>query len=581
MFVGQDLDMAAVNALYEATHAYLAFRAELTKAYGPDAWAKFDALKMAGTEWTITLPVVADEGQLERMEVSVQGAQAVCRQFPQWERADVRFVRRDGVWRIEAGFLVPILQPQVVLRSLSTLSRTLQKGREIIRQSGSQIEDVKQAMWKECNERHEAGGAVRDFDKDLADCTEAIRLDPKSADAYNRRAAAYYRKRNFDQAIADYSEAIRLDPKSIGPYIDRSNTYGIKGDWDKAMADATEAVRLDPKSAMAYNQVGIAYDGYAKKMSTLDAEAADALFDRVAAHFNGPPAKLDAAQQQLPFDGSVENFKAAARKLNRARKVQLLFDYSAAAYKAALDIKPDYDFGNNNLGVYYARRGGPGDMKLAEQYFRAAVKLNPRYADAFNNLGIVLARQGKLDDAIAAHKTGLSVRNDRASDHNNLCRVYLQKGDLDSAVQENAVSRQCDPSFLGAWLTRVEIGIKQKDLDEADKCVRRMMAIDVKSPVTIQAELLVAGVYLNLNRPEAAIDSLGDFLKHNPAVPDIYNARGIAHAQKGDLIHAKEDFEQVLRIRPNYADAQERLNAIKTQLDNRKRRTPSAEHDGR
>ena len=86
-----------------------------------------------------------------------------------------------------------------------------------------------------------------------------------------------------------------------------------------------------------------------------------------------------------------------------------MFDYSAAAFKAAIDIKPDYDFGNNNLGVYYARRGRPEDLELAEKYFRAAVTSNPRYADAFNNLGIVLARQGKFDEAIASHKAGLEI----------------------------------------------------------------------------------------------------------------------------------------------------------------------------
>ena len=582
MFVGQDLDMAAVNALYEATHAYLAFRAELTKAYGPDAWAKFDALKMAGTEWTITLPVVADEAQLERMEVGVQGDQAVCRQFPQWEKADVRFVRRDGVWRIDAGFLVPILQPGAILRSLSILSRTLQKGRVVIRQSNRQIEDVKRAMWKEFKQRHEAGEAGRDFDQQIADGTEAIRLDPKSADAYIRRADSYLDKGDLDKALADYSEAIHLDPQCTGAFIDRAKIYGIKGDCDRAMADAVEAVRIDPTFAKAHNALGIAYDGYARKMSMLDAEAADALFDRAAKTFGGPPPKLDDAPRLLSFDGfRDEDFKVAARKLDRAHKVQLLFDYSAAAYKAAIDIKPDYDFGNNNLGVYYARRGGLDDMKLAEKYLRAALRSNPRYADACNNLGIVLARQGKLDEAIAAHKTGLRARNDRASDHNNLCRVYLQKGDLDSASQENTVSLRCDPNFLGAWLTRAELGIKRKDVDEAAKCVHRMMAIDVKAPQTIQAELLVAGVYLDLKRPEAAIDFLGDFLKHNPSVPDIYNARGIAYLQKGDLIHAKNDFEQILRIRPNHTDAQKRLDAIQTQLDDWKKRTPSAEHDRR
>jgi tetratricopeptide (TPR) repeat protein len=43
-------------------------------------------------------------------------------------------------------------------------------------------------------------------------CTEAIRLDPDYADAYNNRGIAYRRKRDLDRAIANYAETIRLDP---------------------------------------------------------------------------------------------------------------------------------------------------------------------------------------------------------------------------------------------------------------------------------------------------------------------------------------------------------------------------------
>ena len=50
----------------------------------------------------------------------------------------------------------------------------------------------------------------------------------------------------------------------------------------------------------------------------------------------------------------------------------MLFDYSADAFQATIDIKPDYDFGNNNLGVYYARKNKPEDLALAEKYFRGA-----------------------------------------------------------------------------------------------------------------------------------------------------------------------------------------------------------------
>jgi len=49
-----------------------------------------------------------------------------------------------------------------------------------------------------------------DFDKAIADSTEAIRLDPTLAGAYNNRGLAYAEKGDFDKAVSDYSEAIRL-----------------------------------------------------------------------------------------------------------------------------------------------------------------------------------------------------------------------------------------------------------------------------------------------------------------------------------------------------------------------------------
>ena len=47
----------------------------------------------------------------------------------------------------------------------------------------------------------------------IADLTEAIRLDPKAADAYYTGASPMSTKGDTDKAIADFTEAIRLDPK--------------------------------------------------------------------------------------------------------------------------------------------------------------------------------------------------------------------------------------------------------------------------------------------------------------------------------------------------------------------------------
>jgi tetratricopeptide (TPR) repeat protein len=101
-------------------------------------------------------------------------------------------------------------------------------------------------------------GKKGDYDRAIADYTEAIRLDPKDPHAYNDRGNAYRYKGDNDRAIADCTEAIRLDPKYAHAYYNRGKARHAKGDYDRAIADYTEAIRLDPKYAGAYHDRGLA-----------------------------------------------------------------------------------------------------------------------------------------------------------------------------------------------------------------------------------------------------------------------------------------------------------------------------------
>jgi len=51
---------------------------------------------------------------------------------------------------------------------------------------------------------------------------------------------------DYDKAIAELTEAIRLYPNSDGAYLMRGKTYFVKQDYDKAIADYTQAIRLEP-----------------------------------------------------------------------------------------------------------------------------------------------------------------------------------------------------------------------------------------------------------------------------------------------------------------------------------------------
>ena len=55
----------------------------------------------------------------------------------------------------------------------------------------------------------------------------------------------------FDKAIADHTEAIRLRPGYAHAFCDRAFAYAQIGKDDKVLSDYDKAVRLDPKDAIA------------------------------------------------------------------------------------------------------------------------------------------------------------------------------------------------------------------------------------------------------------------------------------------------------------------------------------------
>lgn len=98
-----------------------------------------------------------------------------------------------------------------------------------------------------------------DFDKTIADCSSAIRLNPQYANAFINRGGAWVKKHAYDKAIADLDEAIRLNPRDTRAFYNRGVAWGEKGEMDKAIADFDEAIRLNPRNADAFYYRGFAW----------------------------------------------------------------------------------------------------------------------------------------------------------------------------------------------------------------------------------------------------------------------------------------------------------------------------------
>ena len=111
--------------------------------------------------------------------------------------------------------------------------------------------------WSDCNQSV-------DPDRRIRGCTSVIERGKREsrknrAIAYSNRGVAYWKKSEYDRAIADYTEAIALDPNDAIAYSNRGVAYKKKGEVDRAIADHTTAIALDPDYAIAYFNRGVAY----------------------------------------------------------------------------------------------------------------------------------------------------------------------------------------------------------------------------------------------------------------------------------------------------------------------------------
>ena len=89
-----------------------------------------------------------------------------------------------------------------------------------------------------------------DYDRAIADYTEMIRIDPTNANGYSGRCRHQaFVGRNLQRALADCNEALRLNPKSDWALDCRGLTYLKLGQIEKALADYDASLTIDPKYA--------------------------------------------------------------------------------------------------------------------------------------------------------------------------------------------------------------------------------------------------------------------------------------------------------------------------------------------
>ncbi len=101
-------------------------------------------------------------------------------------------------------------------------------------------------------EREDYAGSVLAY-------SDAITLNPSSAEAYNNRGLAHYRLNDLAAALDDYNRALALRPDYANALTNRAIALFDRGEYTAVIADTSRAIELDPSADSAYVFRGNAY----------------------------------------------------------------------------------------------------------------------------------------------------------------------------------------------------------------------------------------------------------------------------------------------------------------------------------
>ena len=102
---------------------------------------------------------------------------------------------------------------------------------------------------------------------------------------------------------------------------------------------------------------------------------------------------------------------------------------AAAAYRQALELRPEYAEAAVNLGMLYYEQG---KRDSAEHYFRHAVRENPEQLPAYINLGMLYAERGDTQAAVETFRSAWRVRGNADAAYN--LAVLYDGRDADSSL---------------------------------------------------------------------------------------------------------------------------------------------------
>ena len=396
------------------------------------------------------------------------------------------------------------------------------------------------------------------LDEAIAVYSEAIRLDPHFANAYNNRGTTYESKGDLDRAINDFAKAIELDPHFVDAYNNRGMTYEKKEEIDLALKDYNESIMLQPDYAVAYSNRGnvkLNLGEYESALADFD-EAIRLEPDYAVAYSNRGNVKSQLGEYEsalADFDRAIElNPSDAVAYSNRGNVKSQLGEYESALadFGRAIELNPSDAIAYNNQGNVKLNLG---EYESALADFGRAIELNPSDAIAYNNQGNAKLNLGEYESALADFGRAIELNPSDAIAYNNQGNAKLNLGEYESALADFGRAIELNPDYVEAYNNRNTI---VSEFMKREETIEPRIIYPKNKDETLEVDVVKeAEMSLNLEDPQLwdhANDGILEIQFNVFALPDyrhfLYCKVVEFHRESGEILDDADRPSSVFRL---------------------------------
>jgi len=440
------------------------------------------------------------------------------------------------------------------------------------------------------------------FDRALVKLKQAHSTAPRNATIENLLGITETQLGQIDEACNHYRNAIRLDPTLAAPHRNLGFNLLNSKDYSHAEPELREASRLDSKDNFAHD--------YLMLLLLATGRDADALTEAsLAGQLPGNDPEASAALIEADIRmGRVDDATDRIGRLELANQLTPSKEYSIAVllsrhglhsqavhcFRRIAQLDPTWE-NRYNLALSLLYDGEPTE---ASTLLTALHTERPAHADTLMFLGSAFESQQKMSEALEAYRAALvadPANPDRTLDYTRLLMdmdrydeaiqivqtgmgqtsvtapLQLRLGAVEMIKGNYAASREAfnaaltiDPQLDAAYVGLAQTYSRQaNDVDAIRILEEARNRLSGRYLLEYYFGLLAS----RLGREPEAIAALVQAAKLEPESPDPWYELGKLQESRQDWPQARQAFEHVVALNPQFAPAHYRLSRIYAHLD--------------